>query len=218
MKTTRSFLAATVAAVLAVTSHAGSTPVEDALALLKQGDVAAAEAIVAPLAEDKSNAAALDALAQVRIAQKRSKEAIELAQLATQLEPKNAAYFARLGVACSSRMPELAFMQQAALAGRMRKAFETAVELDPGNLAALVGLSRYYSSAPEIAGGSFEKAEQFATRAQAVNRFVGTLELARLAERAGQKDSALTHYRAALALQPAHAPTQEAIARLEGRQ
>jgi hypothetical protein len=51
-------------------------------------------------------------------------------------------------------------MQQAMLSGKLRRAFERCVELDPKNLDGLIGLTRYFSNAPEIAGGSLVKARR----------------------------------------------------------
>lgn len=202
MKTSRSLLAALAALVLAVVASA-QTALETAAAALKSGDLAAADAALAPLATgEKPDPAALHLLSQVRLAQKNTKDAIALAEKATQLAPDNAEYHAHLGVALSARMPELGFMQQAMVAGKMRKAFERAVEIDPKNFNGLVGLARYFANAPEIAGGSLTKAAEFATRLKALNPFFGESELGRIAERGEKFSDALAHYEAAAQLKP----------------
>jgi tetratricopeptide (TPR) repeat protein len=53
------------------------------------------------------------------------------------------------------------------LARKVRAAFETAVELDPRNGAAVNDLSEFYISAPAIIGGGQDKAAALADRAQA---------------------------------------------------
>lgn len=202
MKTSRQILAAFAALVLAVAASA-QTALESAAAALKSGDFAAADAALAPLvAGEKPDPAALHLLSQVRLAQKNTKDAVALAEKATQLAPAKAAYHAQLGLALSTRMPELGFMQQAMVAGKMRKAFEKAVELEPKNLNALIGLARYFANAPEIAGGSPAKAAEFAARVKEVDPFLGELELGRIAERGEKFSDALAHFQAAAQLKP----------------
>lgn len=133
---------------------------------------------------------------------KKIKEAIELAEQAVKADPTKADYYAHLGVAISSRMGEVNFMQAAALSGKLRKAFEKAVELDPKHVGGLIGLVRYYSNAPEIAGGSPAKAKEFAERVVAIDPLLGQVELGRLAEKAEDYAGALSHYDAAAKLKP----------------
>src|SRR4051812_30798260 len=80
------------------------------------------------------------------------KAAVELADQATKADATKAEYFSQLGIALSQRMNEVNFMQMAMMAGRMQKAFAKSIELDPNHVAGLIGLSRYYTNAPEIAG------------------------------------------------------------------
>lgn len=207
MKIHRSSLTALAALILAVAAPA-QTALETATAALKNGDLAAADAALAPLvAAEKPDPAALHLLSQVRLAQKNTKEAATLAEKAAQLAPTNADYHAQFGVALSARMPELGFMQQAMVAGKMRKAFEKAVELDPKNLSGLIGLARYFANAPEIAGGSLVKAAEFATRVKVIDAFLGELELGRIAERGEKFADALAHFQATAQLKPEAAGT-----------
>jgi len=202
MKTHRSLLAALAVLFLLAAARA-QTPLETGTAALKSGDLAAADAALAPLvAGEKPDVAALLVLSQVRVAQRNSKDAIALAEKAVQLAPDNAAAHAQLGLAVSSRMPELAFMQQAVFAGKMKKAFEKALELDPKNLNALIGLARYFTNAPEIVGGSLPKAAEFAARVKELDPFLGELELGRIAERGDKFAEALAHFQAAAQLKP----------------
>ncbi len=201
MKTMIRSLAALAASFLLVVSAVAQTDLEKAAAALKAGDVAAADALIAPLADaTPPDAAALHLLSQIRVAQKRSKDAVEAAEAATKADATKADYFAQLGLAVSVRMSEVGFMQMAVLSGKMRKAFEKAVELDPRHLNGLVGLARYYSNAPEIAGGSLTKAAEYAERVKAVLPFLGEAELGRIAEKREDYAAALAHYDASLAL------------------
>lgn len=220
MKTTTVLVGAALAAfVLLAGSAFAQTDLEQAAAALKAGDVPAAEALVAPLASaTPPDAAALNLLSQVRVAQKRAKEAVEAAEAATKAEPEKPEHFSQLGMALSVRMGEVGFMQMAMLSGKMKGAFEKSVALDPNHVAGLIGLARFYSNAPEIAGGSPEKAREFAARVRELNPFLGELELARLAERTDDLAGALAHYEAALALRPdaagVHVSAGRALAKL----
>jgi tetratricopeptide (TPR) repeat protein len=148
------------------------------------------------------------------VKQKKFKEAVDLADQATKADPTKPEYFSQLGVALSQRMSEVNFMQMAAMSGRMRKAFEKSIELDPNHVAGLIGLTRFYSNAPEIAGGSLEKAAEFAARVQKLDPFLGALELGRLAEKAEKPDEALAHYEAAAKANPKSAGVLAAAGRL----
>ena len=222
MKTHRILLASIATSVVLAASAfaADASFLEKAGAAIKAGDLAAAEALVAPLAgADSKNAAALNLLSQVRVQQRRAKEAVELSERATQLDATQPDYFSQLGVALSVRMGEVGFMQQAMLSGKLRGAFEKAVELDPKHISGLMGLSRYYSNAPEIAGGSIAKARTFAERVRTLLPHLGESELGRLAEREEKWAAALGHYEAALAARPEspayHVAAARVLAKLE---
>ncbi len=149
-----------------------------------------------------ADAAALHQQGLERFKQKDYKAAVEFAEKATKADPTKAEYFSQFGIAMSQRMNELNFMQMAVMSGRMRKAFEKSVELDPNHVPGLIGLTRFYTNAPEIAGGSLGKAAEFATRVQKLDPFLGALELARIAEKAEKPDEALAQYEAAAKANP----------------
>jgi tetratricopeptide (TPR) repeat protein len=181
------------------------TPVEQAAAAFQAGDLAAAETLLAPLAAaEKPDPAVLHQLSLVRLRQNKAAEGVALAEKAVKLAPAQAEYQAALGQALSQRIGEVGFMQQAMIAGRMRKAFEKAVELDPSHLGGLIGLSRFYTNAPEIAGGSPVKAREYAERVRRLAPGPGETELGHIAERQEDYATALTHYEALVALRPGH--------------
>lgn len=187
----------------------GASSLDAARAALKANQLAKAGELLAPLTgADTKDAAALSVLSQVRLAEKKTKEAVELAERATALDATKADYFSQLGVALSQRMGEVNFMQQATMAGKFRKSFAKAVELDANHIGGLVGLARFYSNAPEIAGGSLEKAKELATRVQKIDPLLGAVELGNVAERAEQWTEALGHYETAAKLKPGSAGVQ----------
>ena len=204
------FFAALLAARLLNAEPSSTDPVAAAAAALGKGDLAAAETLVTPLAQGESaRADACALLGDVRLRQKRAKEAIELLERAGKLDPQTAAYQYQLGTAISMRMGEVNFMQQGMLAGRMVKAFKRSVEIDPNCVAGYIGLSRYYQNAPAIAGGSFETATVYAEEARKRDAFSGTLELGFIADRQGSSEAALKYFEAALRLHPEQAWLQE---------
>ncbi len=146
--------------------------------------------------------------------QKKAKEAVEFAEQATKADPAKPEYFSQLGVALSQRMNEVNFLQMAALSSKLKKAFEQSIALDPKHVPGLIGLTRFYSNAPEIAGGSLAKAAEFATRVQQIDPFLGTIELARISERDEKFTEALALYESAAQLKPGHAGMQNACGRI----
>ena len=186
-----------------------ASPLDDARTALKANDLAQAESRLAPLtgAESK-DAAAFFTLGRLRERQNNLKEAVTAYEQATKLDMTSPEYFSALGIALSQRMSEMNFMQQAMTAGKMKKAFEKSVELDPKHITGLIGLVRYYINAPEIAGGSTEKATEFAKRIREITPFQGEMELGIVASHEEKYTDALSHYDAAGKLNPAHGYVQ----------
>lgn len=182
------------------------TVAAQAAALIGKNDLAAAEAMLAPAtAEGSQDAAAFFQLGTLRLRQRRVDDAVAAHEAALKLDGTKAEYFSQFAVALSAKMQGADMMTQAMLATKLKQAFEKSVELDPNHVAGLIGLARYYGNAPEIAGGSPEKAAAFARRVRAMQPFLGELELALIAERDEDFVTAVAHYEAALKLQPKHA-------------
>lgn len=193
----------------------GAASVDQAIASIKSGDLAHAEALLVPLATSATpDPAAAHQLSIVRLRQQRAADAVSLAEQAVKLAPQVADHQVQLGSALAQRSAELPFMQQAVAASRMKQAFEQALGLDPRHVGALIGLTRWYSNVPEIAGGSPEKAREFAGRVREIVPWLGELELGQVAERAEEHADALARYEAAAALRPDHAGVQAACGRM----
>lgn len=159
-------------------------------------------------------AAAAHQAGKALLQEQKAKEAVAEFEKAIKLDATNPDYHADLGSAISRLMPEANFIQKAMLSGKMLKAFERAVELNPQHLGGLIGLTRYYSNAPEIAGGSMEKAAATATRVKAIHPFLGELEFANIAERNDDFAAALAHYTAAARINPQHAGARHGSGRM----
>ncbi len=163
--------------------------------------------LLATLAPAQSPAVPVDASALHQqsvesVKQKKFQDAVDFAERATKVDAAKPEYFSQLGIALSQRMNEVNFMQMAALSGKMKKAFEKSVALDANHVPGLIGLARFYANAPEIAGGSLEKAAEFAARLQKLDPFMGEMELGLVAEKNEQPDAALAHYEAAAKANP----------------
>lgn len=87
------------------------------------------------------------------------KEALERFTRAAELQPGNADNQFWLGSAAFDHIDDVGMLSKMSLASDGRKAFEKAIALDPGHVAARVGLSQFLLNAPGIAGGSVEKAK-----------------------------------------------------------
>lgn len=215
---TRSINALVLCVVLAFASLARAqtgSPLDQAKAALARKDLTAAETLLQPLvAAEKPDAAACHQLGLVRQRQGRFAEAIELFEKATSLDARQAQYFSDLGMAASQRMSEVGMMRGAMLAMKMKKAWTTALELDPNNISSLIGLARYHTNAPEIAGGSIEKAREFAQRLKQLHPFLGELEFGIIAEHFEDFTAALTHYEAAARFAPTNPQPRAAAARV----
>lgn len=190
-------------------SALAQSPTERAEALLDQGEFLAAERLIESLAlAKKPDPVAVWELSRVRTGQHQTEEGIRLAEKAIKLDPKQARFHAQLGAAIIEHMSEVTRLDQTSWANRMRKAFERALELDPNNLVALTGLSRYYWSTPPARGGDSAKATQLAERVRKIDPLKGELELGAIAGRKGDFAAALKHFEAAVELNPRHAEAQ----------
>lgn len=92
-------------------------------------------------------------------AKAKRKDALERFEHAAEMEQGNADYQFWLGSGAFDHLDDVGMLSKMSRASEGRKAFEKAVTLDPGHVAARVGLSQFYLGAPAIAGGSVEKAK-----------------------------------------------------------
>ncbi|HEY7494667.1 MAG TPA: tetratricopeptide repeat protein [Candidatus Tectomicrobia bacterium] len=86
-------------------------------------------------------------------------------------------------------------LRQAALAPKVRKAFEKTVALDPTHVQGRVGLVNFYLRAPAIMGGSLDKAYAHMQILIRQDEIEGRLLLARFYEKTQQLEAAEAEYR-----------------------
>jgi tetratricopeptide (TPR) repeat protein len=171
--------------------------------------------LAALAAEAAAEADRLVAESRTALAAKDLPRAVQLAEQAVAAAPHRADLHAYLGSTYSQRIAEVNFMHQAMISGKMRASFEKAVELDPDHLPGRIGLARYYTHAPSIAGGSRMKAEAEAAQIKARDAFLGNLEFGHIAETFGDHEAALAAFLDLVALRPTDATGHERLARIQ---
>jgi len=128
--------------------------------------------------------------------------AVRAAEDACRLNPQSSDFQMWLGRAYGRKAEiESSFF----LARKTRRAFETAVKLDPRNLAARRNLVEYYTDAPWILGGSKEKARQQVEAIAALDPLEGELALADFYRNTDQPEEAQKQYELLLEKHPSQA-------------
>lgn len=112
------------------------------------------------LAADTVNAQAYYYLGRIALEGGGIDAGVEQMEKAVKLDDTISEYHFWLGVAYAQKIQKASFFEQGQLAPRIKSEFEKAVETDPNNLQARMGLAQYYMNAPPIAGGSTEKAKE----------------------------------------------------------
>ncbi|HMD31005.1 MAG TPA: tetratricopeptide repeat protein, partial [Candidatus Acidoferrales bacterium] len=125
--------------------------------------------------------------------------AVTSAEEACRLDPRKSDFEMWLGRAYGRKAEvESSFF----LARKTRHAFETAVKLDPNNIAARRNLSEYYTDAPWFLGGSKDRARQQVDAITALDPRQGILALADYYRNLGQPEEAAKQYETLLAQHP----------------
>jgi tetratricopeptide (TPR) repeat protein len=123
---------------------------------------------------------------------------ISSCEKAVALEPNNSRYHLWLGRVYGEKADGVIFFKAAALAGKVRDEFETAVRLDPKNVDAHSDLGEFYLEAPGIVGGGRNKAEAQAQALAALDPAKAHYLKGRLAEKKKDLETAQKEYRAAI--------------------
>jgi Tfp pilus assembly protein PilF len=106
--------------------------------------------------------------------------AATLFEKAVAQSPKSSESHQWLGEAYGSLAQRANIFKQASLASKTRTELETAVQLDPNNIDARMGLVDYYMLAPAIMGGSESKAIEQATEIRKRDALAGHRAFARI--------------------------------------
>lgn len=117
---------------------------------------------------------------------------------AVDLEPKNSLYHLWLGRIYGEKADAANFLSAAMLAGKVRREFETAVQLSPDNVAARTDLAEFYLEAPGIVGGGKDKALAQADTLATLDPAKAHWVKARIAQKNHDNDTAEKEYKAAV--------------------
>ena len=143
--------------------------------------------------------------------------AARLLERAVKAEPGVAEHHRWLGRAYAQAALHASLLRRASLAGRIRSAFERAVELDPRSVDARMDLLRFYVAAPGIAGGSVRRAREQAEAIARLDAVPGHIARGIVAEKENDDARAEREYRTALAIDEASAAPLYALGALYQR-
>lgn len=166
-------------------------------ALIEQGHYKRAQAILAErLKSNPNDAHSSCEMSKVSQAFQRWDEAIQQAQKAVSLDPKNAEFRAALADAVGSKLSavSLGVFERMSLARRFKKEAELALQLDPDNIDANEDLLDFHLDAPGLVGGDKKKAAELADRMVHINPVRGYLmkvEIATHEKRTAEVESLL---------------------------
>jgi tetratricopeptide (TPR) repeat protein len=168
---------------------------EEGIKLFESGRYGPARAALEAAAkEDPRDARVALYLGRVLINANDLDSAVAWLEKAAALDPKSSEIELWLGRAYGSQAMKASVFKQASLAGKVRKAFEKSVELDPGNIDGRLALVDYYVQAPGIMGGSIEKASEQAAEIARRDPMRGYRAQGRIAEYENHFDVALAAY------------------------
>ena len=177
---------------------ASSEKTEDAVRLFEARRLADARPLLeAAIKEDLSDARAAFYFGRVLLEANELESAVAWMEKATSLDAGRAEYHLWLGRAYGAKAMRASVLQQASLAGKVKRQFERASELDPDNLEARFGLIEFYLRAPGLMGGSVAKAKEQAAEVRRRDSLQGHRAAARVAEHEKRFDAALEEYSAA---------------------
>ncbi|HEY1434457.1 MAG TPA: tetratricopeptide repeat protein, partial [Thermoanaerobaculia bacterium] len=140
--------------------------------------------------------------------------AVRAGEKAVVADPKSSEAQDLLGRAYGLTARDSLLLEQMHLARKARACFAKAVELDPGNVAALSDLARYDMQAPALLGGGKKKAREVVDRVLALDPARGHVLLGELAERDKKWPEAEIEYRRAIAAAPGQARGRLALSDL----
>jgi tetratricopeptide (TPR) repeat protein len=151
---------------------------------------------------EPENPQAIYYLGRIALDQGEIDESVGLLEKAVALDDANSEYHFRLGVAYAQKIQKVSFMEKGQLAPKLKGEFEKAVETDPSNIEARMGLAQYYLNAPPMVGGGKDKAIKQIEAIKELDPLQGHLFMAQVHSSAKEYDEAEKEYKAALALDP----------------
>lgn len=186
--------------ILFSAAAAANPAVERALEAHEAGDTEQAFALLEPAHRSAPrDAQVAHALGVIELARGNSERALELAELAARHGGTVADHHHLLAIALAANIDSMGTLGKMRAAGRMRSAWERAIELDPDHIEARFSLFGFYLQAPRVAGGGRDKAEAMAVTIAERDRIRGHQARAMLLRADGDNDGALREFDAAAA-------------------
>ncbi|MBD3168188.1 MAG: tetratricopeptide repeat protein [candidate division Zixibacteria bacterium] len=111
------------------------------------------------IAHDSTNTLSWHYLGRILYEKGELDSSIVLLEYAAGQNPESPGYCYWLGMAYAQKALTSGLFKKASFAGKMKKIWMKAVELDPGNSMARLNLALFYTEAPGIAGGDPDKAK-----------------------------------------------------------
>ncbi len=144
--------------------------------LIEQGHLAEArEKFMERYQQDKKDAQVLFYLGLIHFKQDDYDQAIEYLTKAVELDDTNYRAYEVLGQAYGLKAENAGMVKSAMLIPKIKKAFQTALDLNPQALGALEGLYMFHLFAPSVAGGDEQKALEYLEQIKQVNAARGHL-------------------------------------------
>ncbi len=129
-------------------------------------------------------------------------EAVKYASMAVEIDISNSQYHYWLGQAYGLKAQKASIFGKFSYAKKCNEEWLKAVELDPKNIQARMGLLNYYLQAPGIAGGSKEKAHEQAKEIIKIDPVRGHLAMAQVYESKEKYPEAEHEYIQAIVVEP----------------
>jgi tetratricopeptide (TPR) repeat protein len=190
---------------------AASTP-DDPKQLFERGFLSRAAALCEQrLAADAHDADAAAVLSRIRSTQGDMNEALKLATAAVAADPKNADAQYALAEVYGRKARDASMPSAAGLAGKMRKAADAALAIDPHHIDALEIDVDFFSMAPGFMGGDKKKAAEYTERMIQADPVAGWIKKGENALRAKDTTLAAQCYEHAAEVQP---PSGRALVQL----
>lgn len=197
---------AVILTLLFVSTGGVAQPFQEAEALREANDFDAIEALVADHVDGEGEQAAEANYWMSRVTMSRGQfdEAVDYVETAIDMNPGQSRYQVAAGNAYGRSAQEASFFKQMGLAKKSKKAYEKAVELDPGSIPARRGLIGYLSNAPGIAGGDMDEARAQARAIGEIDQIEGLLSLAGIELADDEPKQAMAYYQQILEIDPEH--------------
>jgi len=185
------------ASLVVLSSLALADPAPEQLLAAGRADEAISS-LQGQLASKPSDAASQNLLCRAYYMTGNWDSGIAACEKAVSLDPKNSQYHLWLGRVYGEKADHSSFITGANLAPKVRREFETAVNLDPKNVEARADLADFYLEAPAIIGGGNDKAEGQAVQMLSTDPAGAAIVRAKLAQKRKDYTQAEKEYRSAL--------------------